>query len=650
VEIYSRNLLSFKEQFPEVTEALTRLGIQAVFDGEICVVDEEGRAQFQLIQNYRREGKGTVGYYIFDILYYQGYDLKNVSLIERKFFLKKLLPENDSILKYSDHVEGNGKEFFQVAKKQGLEGIVAKRSKSIYQEGVRGRDWLKIKILCEQEAVVAGYTAPRGGRKNFGALVLGVYDGDELIYIGHSGGGFTEKNLKETFSKLKNLQTEICPFRTKPKTNMPVTWVKPELVCMVKFQEWTKEGLMRQPIFLGFRNDKDAHEVKREFEKSAKTIIKNEKKQRSTKTKIKDKTTTAKVETKNEKAGGKRTGRRSSEVKNREAVSLRGKTASPISSVSGNGHFLKSDNYTDEHQNEGQLKISGQLLTFINLKKVFWPEEGFTKEDLLEYYHNISSFLLPYVKDRPENLRRNPHGYTGHSFFQKDMPKTIPDWLETVKLYSESVKKNINYLLCQDEAALLYMVNLGCIEINPWLSRVQSLDYPDYIVMDLDPHDVPFEQVIEVTHAVKEVLDKGKVEGFCKTSGSRGMHIYIPMDAKYDYDQAKNFAHLIASLTHELVPEITSLERMPSNRRNKIYLDYLQNRKGQTLAAPYCVRPKPGATVSTPLEWSEIKKGLHPSQFTIKTIFERLKEKGDLFKGVMKKGVDVEKALDLLKG
>lgn len=685
VNLYSRNNLPFNDDYPGLVKDLSTLGVKAVLDGEICAVDESGVARFQLIQNYKRTGKGDIIYYVFDILYYDGYDLTDLPLLERKKILKEILPDIPSV-KYSDHVEKKGIKFFELVKQQGLEGVMAKKANSKYLIGVRGKDWLKIKVQNEQEAVIAGFTEPRGGRKHFGSLVLGVYEKDELVYIGHTGGGFNEKVLKEVYSKLKPLIRKTAPFTKIPKTNMPVTWVNPAIVCVVKFQEWTDEGIMRQPIFIELREDKYAKEVKREIEKPLDKVVRDEKTKRSVKAKAKTKNAAGESKTKNKKSDGLGPGRAGSEVKSREPISNRSREAMRKDSdnllkeskkqqantkdkvkksreLIGDERAvskgrkkenspLQSDLLKDADLNAGsteaQVKINNQVLKLSNLKKVFWLEEGYTKRDLLEYYDRISPYLLPYLKDRPENLRRNPNGYAGPSFFQKDMPATTPDWIETIKVYSESNDKDVNYMICQDKAALLYMVNLGCIEINSWLSRKQALENPDYIVIDLDPQDVPFERVIEVTHAVKEVLDKGGIKGFCKTSGSRGMHIYIPMGAKYHYDQAKDFAYLIASLTHNMVPEITSLERMPAKRKNKIYLDFLQNRRGQTLAAPYCVRPKPGATVSTPLDWEEVKPGLHPSQFTIRNIFDRLKEKGDIFKGVMGKGVDMETALEKL--
>jgi bifunctional non-homologous end joining protein LigD len=300
-------------------------------------------------------------------------------------------------------------------------------------------------------------------------------------------------------------------------------------------------------------------------------------------------------------------------------------------------------------KNREQVKVGKHSLVITNLKKVYFPESGITKGDIINYYSEVGKYILPYLKDRPQSLHRHPNGINRQSFFHKDMKDTLPDWMESKPIQSGSVKE-INYLLCQNQATLTYMNNLGCIEINPWSSRIQSLENPDYTVIDLDPADNTFEEVIETALVVKELLDKAGATSFCKTSGSSGMHIYIPLGAKYDYEQGKNFAHIIAQLAHAELPDITSIERSTKTRPKSIYLDYLQNRMGQTLASVYSVRPKPGATVSTPLEWKEVKKGLHPSQFTIKNIPDRIKKKGDLFKGVLGKGIDILKCLDKLGG
>lgn len=295
------------------------------------------------------------------------------------------------------------------------------------------------------------------------------------------------------------------------------------------------------------------------------------------------------------------------------------------------------------------LKINGRSLKLTNLEKVYWPKEKYTKGDLIEYYRNIAPFILPYLKDRAESMNRHPGGINGPNFFQKDVRDQMPSWIKTKKIFSESNNANINYLVCQDEATLVYMANLGCIEINPWNSRIQKQEHPDYLVIDLDPEDISFDRVVLVAQSVHKLLDSIGVKNFCKTSGATGLHIYVPLGAKYNYDQAKEFAHLVALIINKQLPDITSVERSPKKRQKRVYLDYLQNRKGQTLAAPYSVRPKPGATVSTPLEWSEVRTGLDPHKFTIKTIFARIKKKKDLFKPVLGPGSDLKKALKKLE-
>jgi bifunctional non-homologous end joining protein LigD len=296
-----------------------------------------------------------------------------------------------------------------------------------------------------------------------------------------------------------------------------------------------------------------------------------------------------------------------------------------------------------------EIKIGGNLLKLTNLNKVYFPDDEITKGDLIEYYRKVSKYMLPYLKGRPESLNRHPNGINGDSFYQKDVKDLPPDWIHVEKIYSEHHEKDINYLVCNYEATLVYLANLGCIEINPWFSRVENLRNPDYLVLDLDPEDISFDKVVEAAHAVKEVLDAAGAKSYCKTSGATGLHIYVPLNAEYDYDVAKDFAHLVAQFAHHKAPSFTSLERSPSKRQKKVYLDYLQNRPGQTLAAPYSVRPRSGATVATPLKWSEVKKGLDPKQYHIKNIMKRLSKTGDIFKPVLGKGIDIEKCIGKLE-
>lgn len=282
----------------------------------------------------------------------------------------------------------------------------------------------------------------------------------------------------------------------------------------------------------------------------------------------------------------------------------------------------------------------------IHPDKIFWPKEEYTKKDLFEYYKNIAPFILPYIKNRPQSMNRCPDGINGECFFQKDINYKLPGWLETVKIFAESKNEEIHYLVCKNIDSLLYMINLGCIEINPWNSRIGKLDYPDYAVFDLDPEDVNFHAVVSVAKKIKEILDDIQVKGFCKTSGGRGLHIFIPLDAKYTYDQVLDFTKILANIIQLKLPKITSTERLPSKRRGKVYIDCYQNRIGQTLAACYCVRPKEGAPVSTPLNWEELEKDFSPSNFNIKNIFKRLEKVGDLWKATLGSGINMEKCIE----
>jgi DNA ligase D len=284
---------------------------------------------------------------------------------------------------------------------------------------------------------------------------------------------------------------------------------------------------------------------------------------------------------------------------------------------------------------------------FTNLHKLYWPGEGITKGDLISYYKTIAPFILPYLKNRPLSLKRNPNGIKDQGFYHKDAGDIAPSWMKTADIYAESTGKIVHYLVCNNVKSLLFIANLGCIEMNPWNSTTVKLDNPDYLILDIDPSDKnSFDEVIEVALVIKEILDKIKLTGYCKTSGASGMHVYIPCGRKYDYDTVRDFAKLLATMVHEQLPSSTTLERsLAKRKKDEIYVDFLQNSRGQTLASAYSVRPKPGATVSAPLEWKEVKKGLHPSQFTIKNMKKRADKKGDLFKGVLGKGVDIPAAL-----
>jgi bifunctional non-homologous end joining protein LigD len=539
VKLVSRNAQDFTHKYQSIVKELEKIPLSAVLDGEIVAVDKEGKPKFQLLQSL--DEKTQLIYYVFDLLYLDGYDIRSLPLTERKTLLKKLLHQSAHI-KYSEHIDTHGTELYAVAKKRGIEGIVAKKKYSRYVSK-RSSEWRKIKHINMQEAIICGYTEPNGLRKEFGALILGVYSHGELQYVGHSGSGFDEKTLQGIIKKLKPLVRKSSPFSHTPQTNTPATWVTPKIVCQIKFSEWTTDGMMRHPIFLGLREDKKPEEVARE---------------------IPEKTTV--------------------------------KANVPLS----------------------------------NLTKVYWPEEGYTKGDLIAYYDRIAEYILPYLADRPESLNRHPDGIHGESFYHKDL-HNLPSWLKTVPIYSDSNEKYLNWLICNDRETLLYMANLGCIEINPWSSRHQNKDHPDYLIIDLDPNDIDFLEVIRTAKEVKKVLDEIGIEGFLKTSGKKGLHILIPLGEKYTFDQARQFAEILAMTVHERLPDTTSLVRDPKKREKKVYIDFLQNRQGQTLAAPYSLRPVRNACVSTPLQWNELTTSLRPTDFTIKNIFRRLGRVGDIW-------------------
>ncbi|HEU4634126.1 MAG TPA: DNA ligase D, partial [Flavisolibacter sp.] len=562
-ELISRNLTPFTEKYFPVTEALRQWGIRAVLDGEIVAVNEKGLAEFQLLQNWQNT-PARLQFFIFDILWLDGYDLTGLPLTERKRILKEVLPATDDVIKYSDHVVGKGTEFFKAAVAQGLEGVMAKKASSVYQVNARTENWVKIKVNQRQEVIIAGYTAPRNTRKFFGSLLLGVYDGDELVYIGHTGSGFNVKSLETIYRKLQPLIAEKSPFAKTPKTNMPATWVKPRLVCEIKFTEWTKERMARHPIFMGLREDKKARDVV--FEKAKNMAM------------IK------KTAGRKSQAAGKKA---SVKTAAKKASAKRAQKKSPVSKSSGKQIDLSAGV-------EQLLTLNGHELKLTNLSKLYWKKEKFSKGDMINYYLQMAPYILPYMLDRPQSLNRHPDGIDGPNFFQKDQKGKVPGWMQTHEDFSESTQQTVEYLVCNNEATLIYMANLGCIEMHPWHSRSQSWQNPDWCLIDLDPDKTnSFEQVIDTAQTVKKVLDSIGADCYVKTSGSSGIHIYIPLGAKYNYDQSKQLAELVVTMVNHEMPALTSVERSPAKRKGKIYLDFLQNRETQTAAAPYSLRPKP---------------------------------------------------------
>jgi bifunctional non-homologous end joining protein LigD len=650
-ELLSRNEQSFTAKFSAITRALKDWNIKAVIDGEIIAENEDGYADFQALQNFARKGKeAKLVYYVFDVLWYEGKDVRHLALEKRKELLKRIVPDDSSVIRYSDHIIEKGTGFFDLAKKQGLEGIMAKKASSEYITGTRTDNWLKIKNDQVTEAIICGYTKGRNSRQYFGAIILGKYINRKLTYIGHSGSGFNDEELKEMHKRFEDLTTDVCPFKEVPKTNMPAVWLKPELVCEVKFAEWTGDNILRQPIFKGLRADKTA-----KTEKSEKVV-------HITKTKTVNKVATSKKAAPAKKTAGKKPVKKAAASKTAADKSATPKKTAPKKSDDSDGAATvkkaqprpvkksPSADLFSADMTEEIMPISGHEIKFTNLNKIYWPADGITKGDMLNYYHKMAEYILPYMKDRPQSLNRYPEGINGFSFYQKDVTGKVPDWIKTYDYFSESNQEHKEYLVCTDEASLLYMASLGCIEMHPWHSRIQKPDNPDWCLIDLDPDNNSYDKVVEVALVIKQLLDSAKVPAWCKTSGSTGMHICIPLGARYTYDQSKLLAELIVNIVHNELPKFTSVERAVNKRKGKIYLDFLQNRHIQTVAAPYSLRPKSGATASAPLDWSEVKKGLRITDFHIGNMHDRVRQIGDLFKGILGKGIDLKKTIDTFNG
>ncbi len=598
-KLLSRNEKSFSDRFYPVTDAVKAWHIRAVLDGEIVAVNDEGLPDFNRLQNWQKPSDGPLQYYIFDLLWYEGKDLRGLPLSRRKAILSSIIPDKHPIIKLSDSLNVAGTTLFKQVSGMGLEGIIAKRSNSRYHPGERSRDWLKIKAQKRQEVVIGGYTRNQGSSKAFSSLLLGVFEGKKFRYVGKAGTGFKEQEQRTLLALFEPLIRKTSPFDETPDvdTSSPfrprppraaVVWLQPELVCEIRFTEITEGGVFRHPAFIALREDKKPTAVKEEKELPTGAVVTDE---------------------------------------------------------AGPPQSRKSPAKTAKKPQKKTVKVNNNELVFTNLDKVLWPDDGFTKGDLIDYYASVARYILPHIRNRPMSLHRFPNGIDKDSFYQKDMTDKVPGWVATYPYKAEGDNEQKNYMLCQDKASLLFMANLGAIDVNPWNSTIERPENPTWCALDLDPDKTnTFDQVIAVAQAIHEFLESIKVPSFCKTSGSTGMHIYIPLGNKYSYDQSQMFARFIAGEVSQLF-DFTSIERMTGKRKGRIYIDYLQNRAAATLAAPYSVRPKPGATVSMPLHWEEVKEGLSMKDFTIANALDRIRSEGDIFKPVLGKGIDLKAVL-----
>ncbi|HEV7674265.1 MAG TPA: DNA ligase D [Candidatus Angelobacter sp.] len=590
VRMLSRRGIKLDKQFATVAAALAQSvkADTAIIDGEVVALDENGNPSFQRLQNMTGFGtkpavKGAppfLNFFAFDLLYLNGYDLRKAALIDRRQLLMSILLPSD-VVRYSEHFVGKGGELLQAVRAKGLEGIVAKQAQSRY-ESRRSGNWIKIKVTCQQDFVVCGYIL--GEREPFGALVLGYYKNKKLVYVGNVGSGFTQQSLKAVGEKIKPLIIRKPVLTDVPKEIGEVTWVKPDLVCLVKFTSWTKDDRLRAPVFLGMRTEVPPEEVVRET----------------------------------------------------------GLLAEETHQESQHEALLPAD------KAEIALEVDGHHLKFTNLNKVFYPVENYTKRDVINFYAAVADLLVPHLQGRPLSLKRYPNGIDQDFFFQKDA-SGFPDWLHREELADDEESKT--RVICDDKASLLYLANLGCIDQNPYMSRLGTLEHPDFMLIDLDPYHCGYDRIVEAAQLVREKLRLIGLTGYPKTTGGNGMHVYVPVEPIYSSAQTRQFAEILARWVSAERPDLFTTPRMVSAReKGKVYFDYLQNASGKTISAPYVLRAHPGAPVATPLKWEEVVPGLKPVQFHIANVLRRFERVGDLFAGVLSKPQGLGPAIEKLSG
>ena len=584
--LVTRNGHDIAPAFPEIARPLAALPYEGlIVDGELVVPDEAGRPSFQRLQNRAKVSRaldvrrGAVEspavLYVFDVLAFGGYDVRPLPLERRKALLEQIVPRVGPI-KYLSHFEKDGEALYEQVVKLGLEGVVAKKADSPYRAG-RSPNWLKIRADRTDDFVVVGFTRPKGSRSGFGALDLGAYENGKLVYAGRVGSGFTAAQLKEVSAVLERGVRPAPAFSGPVPQDPGHTWVEPALVVEVRYKEWTDEGLLRQPVFVRFRDDKPVTEIAKK---------------------------------------GEGRGERDVEVPP--------ESTSPISPLP-------------------------REVKFSNLEKVFWPDEGYTKGDLIEYYRAVSQWMLPYLADRPLVLTRFPDGITGKSFFQKDAPEYAQAFVRTVTIWSEDSQRELDYFVCDDQSSLLYIANMAAILLHVWSSRVATLEAPDWCILDLDPKEAPFTDVVTVAKRVRALCDDIGLPTGIKTSGSTGLHVLIPLGRQVTYEQSRTLGGLLARVIAAELPEIATVTRQVQKRDGKVYLDYVQNGHGRLLVAPFSARPLPGAPVSMPLAWSEVTPKLDIRKFTIVNAPARMKKlKDDPLRAVLEGKPDLVSALEKL--
>ncbi len=526
VSLITRSQHDWTKKFEPLRAELEKLHLtDTILDGELVALDKNGLPNFQLLQNaIKNITKSKLVYYVFDLLYYQGYDLTPLPLIERKTILEKILPQNHPSIRYSGHIQGNGDKVFKKAAKLGFEGIVSKNINSPYIHK-RTKNWLKIKVNQRQEFVIGGFTEPSGERAFFGALLLGVYDANKTLhYCGRVGTGFTTASLNELYVLLKKRKSNKCPFAEQPLMNDLISWVKPTMIVEVEFKEWTSEGILRHASFKGVRQDKKSIEVTHE-----------------------------------------------------EASSF---------------HLTHP-------------------------KKLLYPTDNITKQDISQYYLAIKDWILPYIINRPLSILRCPGGIDSACFYQKHLPEdNKANAIQTISIQEKT--KRENYIYIKNIEGLMQLIQMGTLEIHPWGAAITNIERPDYLTFDLDPaDDVPWKNVVNAAFLLKDEFEHLGLTTFLKTTGGKGLHIVIPIQPRYTWAQVNHFAKTFSHYLMLKFPDQFIDTMSKSKRKGKIFVDYLRNHRGATAVAAFSTRARKGAPVSMPLTWEKLTPKVHADHFTV---------------------------------
>jgi bifunctional non-homologous end joining protein LigD len=636
VKLITRNGKDKAEQFPEIVSALKKLASRTkramVLDGEIVALVDGEPARFQELQSRinvkqsqliaRYSAATPAALILFDILMDGDDVLIGEPWTERRArLLTRAGKRTSTYLRVTESVEGDGKKMLEKARRQGWEGIMAKRMDSRYEPGKRTKSWLKLKIEFREEFVVGGYTEPRNSREKIGALLLGYFDGDRFIYVGATGGGFTRQSLNDMYKRLKPLERKTSSFEETPKTSEKAHWVKPEVVVEVKFSEWTADRRLRQPIFVGVRDDKAAKDVEIEPPSVQRKTIRGD--------------VIAKRQARLNVPARAKVATQTLAPKDRPS---RAKSVKPLERVDKKA-IMGQLSAIEDAGGDGTLDFGGgKTLKISNLDKVFFPKEKYTKGDVMRYYTRIEDFILPTIRDRPLVLKRFPNGIDGESFYQQNASETTPPEVRVEVIEAAGGEKQRRFV-GGNLLTLLYTIQLGAISVDPWHSRVGSLEYADYTIIDLDPGPrANFARVVQIARWAKEVIDGFGLHAAIKTSGATGLHIYLPLPPKTPNEAATLVAQMIATKVADAHPKEATIERSVKARgAATVYVDYLQNIQGKTVAGPYCVRAKPGATVSTPLKWTELRDDLDPHDFHLGNAAERFEKIGDIWNEAMRK-------------